>query len=167
MRGHIRADPSSGFLPFTTSDSITVSIDGDAPTTQRDLVYTSWYFNGLRSYQFGTSISSLLKLPTGVTQSLTIDNPTPLHAGTYETLLLLNPSSYLQQFGCPNEYPNFIISNKYRAGVHTIIVDKTAVDLKYYGGFIIIYIPNYCKCVHVNTVCECVHNLMVVLLKGF
>ena len=133
MRGHIRADPSSGFLPFTSSDSITVSIDGDAPTTQRDLVYTSWYFNGLRSYQF---VSSLLKLPTGVTQSLTIDNPTPLHAGTYETLLLLNPSSYLQQFGCPNEYPNFI-SNSDQAGVYTIIVDKTVVDLMYYGGFII------------------------------
>ena len=106
-------------------------------------MYTSWYFDGLRSFQF---ISSLLKLPIGVTQSLTIDNPTPLHAGMYETLLLLDPSSYLQQFGCPNEYPNFI-SNSDRAGVYTIIVDKTVVDLKYYGGFII-YIPNYCKCVH-------------------
>ena len=134
VRGHIRADPSYGFLLFTTSDSITFSIGGDAPTTQRDLVYTSWYFDGLRSYQFGTSISSLLKLPTGVTQSLTIDNPTPLHAGTYETLLQLNPYSYLRQFGCPDEYPYFI-SNRDRAGVYLVIVDKVDVDLKYYGEY--------------------------------
>jgi len=61
-------------------------------------MYTSWYFNGLQSYQVGTSIGSLLKLPKGITQSMSIHNPTPLHAGTYEALLQLNPVSYLRQF---------------------------------------------------------------------
>ena len=115
-----------------TSDSITVSIRGDAPTTQKDLVYTSWYFNGLQSYQVGTSIGSLLRLPTGITQSMTIHNPTPLHAGTYEALLRLNPVNYLRQLGCSDEYTNFIYRSD-RAGVYRIIVDQVAVDLKYYG----------------------------------
>ena len=115
-----------------TSDNITLSIRGDAPTIQKDLVYTSWYFNGQQSYQVGTSIGSLLKLPTGITQSMTIRNPTPLHAGTYEALLQLHPVSYLRQFGCSDEYSNFIYQSN-RAGVYRIIVDQVAVDLKYYG----------------------------------
>ena len=134
MRGYIRAHPSSGSLPFRTSDSITLSIRGDVPTAQKALVSTSWYFNGLQSYQVGTSIGSLLKLPTGIIQSMTIHNPTPLHAGTYEALLRLNPVSYLQQLGCSNEYSNFIYYSS-RAGVYSIIVDQVAVDLKYYGEF--------------------------------
>jgi len=115
-----------------TSDNITLSIRGDASTIQKDLVYTSWYFNGQQSYQVGTSIGSLLKLPTGITQSMTIRNPTPLHAGTYETLLQLHPVSYLRQFECSDEYSNFIYQSN-RAGVYRIIVDQVAVDLKYYG----------------------------------
>ena len=133
VRGYIKTDINGGSLSYTTSDGITINIRGNAPTTQQKWVSTSWYFNGLSSYPFGTYISSLLKLPTGVTQSLTIDNPTPLHAGTYETLLQLNPSSYLQQFRCPEEYPNFI-SSSYRAGVGVIILDQVTLDLKYYGG---------------------------------
>jgi len=126
-----------------TSDSITLSIRGDAPTSQKDLVYTSWYFNGLQSYAY-QSIGSLLKLPTGITQSMTIRNPTPLHAGTYETLLQLNPVSYLHQLGCPDEYSNFITQSSRAAGVNSIIVDQVAVDLKYYGEFNIHVIMNVC-----------------------
>ena len=124
-----------------TSDSITLSIRIDAPITQKDLVYTSWYFNGLQSYQVGTSIGSLLKLPTGITQSMTIRNPTLLHAGMYEALLLLSPFSYLRQFGCSDEYSNFIHFS-IRARVYSIIVDQVTVDLKYYGEF---SIPNSFK----------------------
>ena len=91
-RGYIRANPSSQVLPFTTSDTITINISGNAPTTQKNLVYTSWYFNGYNSLPSGTSVS--------ITQTLRINNPTPLHNGTYDVLLQLNTGSYFRQFGC-------------------------------------------------------------------
>ena len=47
--GYIRVTPSSGVLSFTTSDSISINISGNAPTTQWNFVYTSWYFNGYSS----------------------------------------------------------------------------------------------------------------------
>ena len=141
---YIRVHPSSGSLPFTTSDSITITIRGNVPTTQNGLVSTSWYFNGLRTYQVGTSIGSLLRLPTGITQSMTIRKPTPLHAGTYEALLQLDPVSYLLQLGCSDEYSNFITQSSRAAGVNSIIVDQVAVDLKYYGEFSIHVILNVC-----------------------
>ena len=95
---------------------------------------TSWYFNGYVSLPSGTSISSLLKLPTGITQTLRITNLTPLHNGTYEALLLINTgsSSYFQQFGCPNDYRNFVYSSS-RAGVYLIILDQISFNLQYYG----------------------------------
>ena len=132
-RGYIRATPSSQVLPYTTSDSITINISGNAPTTQRNLVYTSWYFNG-GSLLSGTSISSLLKLPTGITQTLKITNLTPLHNGTYEALMLINTgsSSYFQQFGCPNDYWYFVYYSS-RAGVYPLILDQVSVNLQYYG----------------------------------
>ena len=40
-RDYVRATPSSGVLPFTTSDTITIDIDGNVPTTQWNFVYTS------------------------------------------------------------------------------------------------------------------------------
>ena len=87
-RGYIRATPSSGGLPYTSSDTITIDIDGNVPTTQWNLVYTSWYFNnGYSSFPSGTSLNSLLKLPTGISQTLRITNPTPLYARSYEVLL--------------------------------------------------------------------------------
>ena len=92
---------------------------------------SSWYFNGLSSLPVPTSAQSLLKLPTGITQSLTIHDPTSLHAGTYEVLLRLNPVSYLRQFGCPDEYPNFIQS--YGLRVSRIVIEKFVIDLIYYG----------------------------------
>lgn len=131
-RGYIEADINGGSLSYTTSDSITISIRGNVPTTWRKWVSTSWYFNGQSSYPSGTSISNLLKLQAGLFQSLTINNPTPLHAGTFETLLILNPLDYLQQLGCPDEYRYFVYYNS-GAGVGVIILDQVAVDLKYYG----------------------------------
>jgi len=113
-----------------------VNISGKLPVTQRHLVYSSWYFNGLSSLPAGASVQSLLRLPTGVTQSMTIHNPTPLHAGTYEVLLQLNPVNYLQQFGCSNEYQYFITVNN-RAGVYRIVVGQLVVNLEYYGKSII------------------------------
>jgi len=92
---------------------------------------------------------------------MTIRNPTPLHAGMYEALLQLDPVSYLQQFGCSDEYANFITQSS-RAGVYSIIVDKVTVDLKYYGEF---SIPDSYKCACVSiecdsTFCLCVHILL-------
>lgn len=61
-RGYIRATPSSGVLPYTTSDSISITISGNVPTTQWNFIYTSWYFNGgslpsgtFRSYQLASA----------------------------------------------------------------------------------------------------------------
>ena len=127
-RGYIRATPSSGVLPYTTSDGITINISGNAPTTLLNLVYTSWYFNG-GSLQSGTSLNSLLKLPTGISQTLRITNPTPLHNGTYEAVLRLNYWAYLQQIGC---------SNYYYVGVYPSISDQISIDLQYYGEVIFI-----------------------------
>ena len=123
---------SSGSLPYTTSDNVYITISGNLPATQRDLVYSSWYFNGLRSLPAALSVQRMQKLPTGVTQSMTIHNPTSLHAGTYEAVLQLDPVSYLRQFGCSDEYSNFIVRNS-RTGVYRIIVDQFAMDLEYYG----------------------------------
>ena len=53
-RGYIKATASRKVLPYTTSDSITINISGNVPTTQRNLVYTSWYFNGYGSLPTGT-----------------------------------------------------------------------------------------------------------------
>ena len=121
----MRATPSSQVLPFTTCNSITINIIGNVPTTQKNLVYTSWYFNG-GSLPSGTSLSSLLKLPTGITQTLRINSPTPLHAGTYDVLLQLNTGSYFRQFGCPYSYRRF---------VYSIILDQISFNLQYYGEF--------------------------------
>ena len=123
---------SSGSLPYTTSDNVYITISGNLPATQRDLVYSSWYFNGLRSLPAALSVQRMQKLPTGVTQSMTIHNPTSLHAGTYEAVLQLDPVSYLRQFGCSDEYSNFIVRNS-RTGVYRIVVDQFAMDLDYYG----------------------------------
>ena len=103
-KGYIRATPSSRSLPFTTSDTITINISGNGPTTQLSSLYTSWYFNGYSSLPSGTSQTSLLKLPTGMTQTFRITNPTPLHNGTYEAVLRLNYWAYLQQIWCTNYY---------------------------------------------------------------
>ena len=126
--GYIRATPSSETVPYTTSNAITITINGNAPATERNLVYTSWYFNG-SSLPSGTSISSLQKLPTDITQTLRISNPTPLHAGTYEALLLLNSYSYMRQFACPDAYIYF----RSRAGINRIILDRISTKLQYYG----------------------------------
>ena len=123
-RGYIRATPNSKSLPFTTSDTITINISGNAPTTQLSSLYTNWYFNG-GSLPSGTSRSSLLKLPTGITQTLRINNPTPLHNGTYEAILGLNYYTYLQQIGCTNYY--------WYVGV----LDQISIDLQYYGETIV------------------------------
>ena len=130
--GYIRVvTPSSKVLLYTMSDNITISISGAAPTTQQNLVYTAWYFNGL-SLPFGTSLSSLVKLPTGISQTLRINNPTYVSAGTYEALLLLNPFSYLLQFECLDyrHFFNFI-------GGNAIIVDQISIDLQYNGELIL------------------------------
>ena len=131
-RGYIRATPSSGALSFTTSDSITINISGNAPTTQWNYVYTSWYFNGYSSLPSGTTLSSLLKLPTGIIQTLKINNPTPLHNGTYEVLLRLNTDSYFHQFACPTNYWYFVYYSD-RAGVYRSILDQLSINLQYYG----------------------------------
>ena len=134
-RGYIRATLSSRVLSFTTSDSITINISGNAPITQQNYVYTSWYFNGY-SLPSGTSLSSLLKLPTGITQTLRINNPTALHNGTYEALLLMNTRSYsyFQQFACPYGYWYFVYYSD-RAWVNPIILDRISINLQYYGEF--------------------------------
>jgi len=75
---------------------------------------------------------------------MTIRKPTPLHAGTYEALLQLDPVSYLRQLGCSDEYSNFITQSSRAAGVNSIIVHQVAVDLKYYGEFSIHVILNVC-----------------------
>ena len=115
------------------SDNISISINGNAPTTQQNFIHTSWYFNGYSSLPSGTFLSSLLKLPTGITQTLRINNPTHLHAGTYEALLLPNIRSYLQQFACPTDYWHFVYDSN-RAGVYPIIIlDQISFNLQYYG----------------------------------
>ena len=131
-RGYIRATPSSGVLSYTASDSITINISGNALTTQRKLVYTSWYFNGYSSLPSGTSVSRLLKLPTGITQTMRITSPTPLHTGTYDVLLQLDTNSYCQQLACPNDYWYFVYYSS-RAGVYPIILDQISFNLQYYG----------------------------------
>ena len=131
-RGYIRATPSSQFLPFKTSDSITINISGNVPTILWNFVYISWYLNG-SSLPSGTSQSSLLRLPTGITQTLRINNPTPLHAGTYEAVLRLHYWSYYPQLGCPNYY---------YAGVNPSILDQITIDLHYYGELILVFICN-------------------------
>ena len=134
-RGYIRATPSSGVLPYTTSDSISITISGNVPTTQWNFIYTSWYFNG-GSLPSGTFRSSLLKLPTGFSQTLRIYNPTAFHNGTYEVLLQLNTwswsYSYFQQFACPTDYGNFVQYSS-RAGVYRPILDQISFNLQYYG----------------------------------
>ena len=147
-RGYIRVTPSSGALSFTTSDIITINISGNAPITQQNYVYTSWYFNGY-SLPSGTSLSSLLKLPTGITQNLRINTPTALHNGTYEVLLLMNTRSYsyFQQFSCPNVYRYFVYSSS-RAGVYETILDQISFNLQYYGELILranLYIATLCS----------------------
>ena len=135
-RGYIRATPSSGVLPYTASDSISINISGNAPTTQRTWVYTSWYFNGYTSLPSGTSVSSLLKVPTGISQTLRITSPTPLHNGTYEVLLHLNTwsYSYFQQFVCPTDDYRYFVYYSNRAGVYPfIILDQISLNLQYYG----------------------------------
>ena len=116
------------FPLHTTSDSITINISGNVPTTQRNFVYISWYLNG-SSLQSGTSRSRLLRLPTGITQTLKITHPTPLHAGTYEAVLQLYYRSYYQQLGCPNYYA---------AGLYPSILDQMKIDLHYYGELILV-----------------------------
>ena len=130
-RGYIRTTPSSGVLSYKTSDSISINISGNVPTTQWNFIYTSWYFNG-GSLSSGTSISSLLKLPTGFSQTLRIINPTHLHNGTYEVLLQLNTNSYFRQFACPTDYGNFVHYSS-RAGVYRPILDQISFNLQYYG----------------------------------
>ena len=132
-RGYIRATPNSQVLPYTSSNSITINISGNAPTTQRNLVYTSWYFDG-SSLPSDTSLSSLLMLPTGIAQTLRINNPTPLHNGTYEVLLLLNTwsSSYFQQFGCPSGYWYFVYFN-IEVWVYQTVLEQISFPLQYYG----------------------------------
>ena len=127
-RGYIRATPNSQVLPFKTSDSITINISGNVPTTQRNFVYISWYLNG-SSLLSGTSRSNLLKLPTGISQTLRITNPTPLHAGTYEAVLRLDYWSYYPQLGCPNYY---------YGGVNPSILDQITIDLHYYGELVLV-----------------------------
>ena len=149
-RGYIRATPNSQVLPYTTSDTITINISGNAPTTQRNLVYTRWYFDG-SGFPSGISLSSSLRLPTGITQTLRINNPTPLHNGTYEVLLLLNTgsNSYFQQFGCPNAYWNFVYYSS-RAGVNPLILDQISFNLQYYGELLWranLYIATLCSTV--------------------
>ena len=145
-RGYIKATPSSETLPFTTSDSITINISGNVPTTQRNLVYISWYFNGYSTLPSGTSRSNLLRLPTGISQTLKINNPTPLHNGTYEALLQLNTwsHSYFQQFACPSDYWFFF----HYSGVYETILDQISFNLQYYGELILranLYIATLCS----------------------
>ena len=131
-RSYIRATPGSETLSYTISEKFTISISGAAPTTQQSSVYTSWYFNGYNNLPSSTSLSSLLKLPTGFTQTLKVNNPTPLHAGTYEALLLLNYQTYRQHLGCPDNYWHFVLFSN-RAGVNPIILDQISIDLQIRG----------------------------------
>ena len=148
-RGYIKATPSSETLPFTTSDSISINISGNVPTTQRNFVYISWYFNGYSSLPSGTSRSNLLRLPTGISQTLKINNPRALHNGTYEALLLMNTwsYSYFQQFVCPSDYWYFVYYSS-RAGVYETILDQISFNLQYYGELILranLYIAILCS----------------------
>ena len=101
-------------------------------------MYTSWYFNSYSNFPSGTSLNSLLKLPTGISQTLRINYPTPLHNGTYEVLLLLNigSNSYFQQFACPHDYWYFVYYSS-RAGVYPLILDQISVNLQYYGELLL------------------------------
>ena len=135
-RSYIRATPSSETLSYTISEKFTISISGAAPATQQSSVYTSWYFNGYSNLPSGTSLSSLLKLPTGFTQTLKVNKPTPLHAGTYEALLLLNYRTYRQHLGCPDNYWYFVLYNS-RAGADPIVLDQISIDLQYHGELIL------------------------------
>ena len=133
-RGYIKArpTPNSEVLPYTTSDTININISRNVPITQRNFVYTSWYFDG-SGFPSGVSRWSLRRQPTGISQIVRIYNPTHLHNGTFEVLLQLNYWSYYRQLGCHDHYWNFV-SN---AGVHPIILDQMSFNLEYYGEFIL------------------------------
>ena len=135
-RGYIKANPNHEVRPYTTSDSITINISGNAPTTQRNLVYASWYLNG-GSFPSGTSLSSLLKLPTGISQTLRINNPTPFHNGIFDVLLRLNPWTYFQQLECPSDDYYYIVQSGRSA--YSVIFDQISFNLQYYGELKLVY----------------------------
>ena len=96
----------------------------------------AWYIGGSASSMFsGTSLSQLQNLPSGISQTLSINNPTLLHENTYEAVLWLRPFRYLTQFGCPSEY----LSYGDKVGLGDVILDQTQVVLKYYGECVGVY----------------------------
>jgi len=99
------ANPKSPF-PYTFSDStLPIILKGNAPSAILSVVTVAWYIGGSASSMFsGTSLSRLQHLLSGISQTLSINNPTLLHENTYEAVLWLRPFTYLRQFGCPSEY---------------------------------------------------------------
>jgi len=130
------ANPKSPF-PYTFSDStLPIILTGNAPSAILSVVTVAWYIGGSASSMFsGTSLSQLQNVPSGISQTLSINNPTLLHENTYEAVLWLHPFRYLTQFGCPSEY----LSYGDKVGLGDVILDQTQVVLKYYGECVGVY----------------------------
>ena len=128
--GHISFGIPNSTFPYSSSHIISITLTGNAPSTILSVATIAWYTGGSASSTFsGTSLSRLQHLPSGISQTLTISNPTPLHENAYEAVLWLQPFTYLTQFGCPSEYLSF----GDRVGIGDVVLDQAQVDLKYYG----------------------------------
>ena len=125
--GQISFANLSSTFSYTSSDSVSMTLTGNAPGAILSVAYTSWYSGG--SSVPSASLGRLQRLPSGLRQTLSINNPTPLHSNTYEAVLWLSPFTYLTKFGCPSQYRSF--SNTIRVG--NVIIDQAEVVLNYYG----------------------------------
>jgi len=135
--GQISFANSKSPFPYTISDStLLIMLTGNAPSAILSVVTVAWYISGSSSFRFSsTSLSRLQNLPSGISQTLSINNPTLLHENTYEAVLWLRPFRYLTQFGCPLEY----LSYGDKVGLGDVILDQTQVVLKYYGECVRVY----------------------------
>ena len=76
--------------------------------------------------------SSHLGLYSEPYYSLSINNPTVLDSGYYESQLTVTSSTVLSSLSCSNSYQNFLTSSSY-LNLSTIVIDSIVQRLEYYG----------------------------------
>ena len=120
--------PVTGFNKTTQKAVVISFLNEDKQYSNEAQVF--WYHDGSRVTSGMTSTH--LGLYSEPYYSLSINNPTVLHSGYYESQLTVNSSTVLSSLSCSNSYQDFLTSSNY-LNFSTIVIDSIVQRLEYYG----------------------------------
>ena len=119
-------------VPFATSESVMLTVNGDVHTLIDETVSTSWFFNG-GALRVGANVGPLKKPRLSISQTMKIESSNALDSGFYEAALTIDSYTHLiSHLQCPTQYHEFVIDN---VGIESIVLARDTIQLVQSGKY--------------------------------